>query len=158
MQVGVPGVAAAPVAAESTAEVAPAPRVAAAAPVAPSFIPPAAISAGPRPAVAAPAAARAEPMAEAELVNAQPRPAPAPKRSSLFKTALGIGKQMAAPTATRAEPTLPSMPAHGSHGPASTPATPAQSRLSIDPQVRVKPAQESDDLLDIPAFLRRQAN
>ncbi|MDB5366014.1 MAG: cell division protein FtsZ [Rhodospirillales bacterium] len=142
MQVEVPAVAAAPVTAESM--------------VAPSFIPPAAISAGPRPTVAAPAAARAEPMAEAELVNA--RPAPAPKRSSLFKTALGIGRQAAAPTAARAEPTVPSMPAHGSHGPASTPATPAQSRLSIDPQVRVKPAQESDDLLDIPAFLRRQAN
>jgi cell division protein FtsZ len=154
MQVEMPAVAAAPVTAESMAEVAP--RVGAAAPVAPSFIPPAAISAGPRPTVAAPAAARAEPMAEAELVNA--RPAPAPKRSSLFKTALGIGRQAAAPTAARAEPTVPSMPAHGSHGPASTPATPAQSRLSIDPQVRVKPAAESDDLLDIPAFLRRQAN
>jgi cell division protein FtsZ len=152
MQVEVPAVAAAPM-----AELVSAPVVEAVAPVpvapAPSFIPPAAVSAGPRPAVAAPAAARAEPMAEAELLNAQPRQpaAPAPKpRSSLFKTALGIGK---AAVPSRAEPTLPSM------APAPAPAAPAaQSRLSIDPQVRVKSSQESDDLLDIPAFLRRQAN
>jgi cell division protein FtsZ len=164
MQVEVPVVApvAVPVLAEPVAQAAPSAEVAPAAPsvqAAPAFIPPAAISAGPRPTVAAPAATRAEPMAEAELLNA--KPAPAPKRSSLFKTALGIGKAaMPAPAATRAEPTLPSLPqqAPTAAAPATPPAPPAQSRLSIDPQVRVKPAQESDDLLDIPAFLRRQAN
>ncbi|GIL39788.1 cell division protein FtsZ [Roseiterribacter gracilis] len=158
MQVEVP--VAAPVVAEPVvAEAAPVEAVAPVAPAAPAFIPPAAISAGPRPTVAAPAAARAEPMAEAELLNAKPVPPVAPKRSSLFKTALGIGKPAPAPTVSRAEPTLPSMPAPAvAPAPASPPAIPAQSRLSIDPQVRVKPAQESDDLLDIPAFLRRQAN
>ena len=36
---------------------------------------------------------------------------------------------------------------------------PEQPRLDgIDPQDRVRPSQAEEDLLDIPAFLRRQAN
>jgi len=42
--------------------------------------------------------------------------------------------------------------------PAASPARPAQPRLApLDPEERAGTSRE-DDLLDIPAFLRRQAN
>jgi cell division protein FtsZ len=68
---------------------------------------------------------------------------------------------------TRATSTIP---AWSKREPTTTPvaATPAptapilapaeQPRLALDPEVRLSPSQAAEDLLDIPAFLRRQAN
>ena len=99
------------------------------------------------------------------------RPAPAPvdtagrKATSLFQRMTGVGRprpQAAEPT----EPRLTAPPATprpvASLRDASKPAPaphPEQPRLDgIDPQDRVRPSQAEEDLLDIPAFLRRQAN
>jgi cell division protein FtsZ len=62
------------------------------------------------------------------------------------------GTGRARPAATTARPTVPAAPT------APTPAA-AQPRLGgLDPADRVAGQKSEDDLLDIPAFLRRQAN
>ncbi|MFM7347414.1 MAG: cell division protein FtsZ, partial [Tagaea sp.] len=129
----------------------------------------------------APAAAAqpapANPFAEAELVNATkaPQPAAPKRRPSLFErmTRTGVAKTETAPEAPRAQPTLV-MPQGGIMPTAAQPAAPAaiqpplatpapapqtaQPRLGgLDPSDRLAPKAE-DDLLEIPAFLRRQAN
>jgi cell division protein FtsZ len=43
--------------------------------------------------------------------------------------------------------------------PRVTPAAPSQPRLGqLDPSERLAPSNREEDILDIPAFLRRQAN
>jgi cell division protein FtsZ len=126
------------------AEAAPAP----AARTEPAFI-------APRPAEPAQTAAAqtqraADPFAAAELANAAPRAEPVKEKRrgpSLFERVTGTGRARAQAQAAASTPAAPAAPA---------PA--AQPRLGgLDPVDRTAaPAQ--DDLLDIPAFLRRQAN
>jgi cell division protein FtsZ len=141
------------------------------APPAEAFIPP-------KPVETAPAAssqpAPANPFAEAELVNATKAAQPsAPKRRpSLFErmTRTGVARTETAAEAPRLQPTLVMpqggiMPAAASAAPPPAPLAPpapaaqvVQPRLGgLDPSDRLTPKAE-DDLLEIPAFLRRQAN
>ncbi|MFN7189965.1 MAG: cell division protein FtsZ, partial [Rhodospirillales bacterium] len=153
------------------------PAPVAAQPVAPqpveAYIPPKPVE------VAQAAASPANPFAEAELVNAAktaaPAVKPAPRKVSLFErmTRTGQARSEAAPAAAepvRSQPplaapigamTLPTQPAAAAApAPATAPAAPAtsQPRLGgLDPADRIQSKTE-DDLLEIPAFLRRQAN
>lgn len=132
------------------------------------FIAPAPVD--PSTAAAQPAQARAEPaqadpFAEAAMANPPPPPvARAPERApqrpqpevrmekprapSLFERVTG--------TARRAAPPVAAQPARS---PVTPPPAQPQPRLGqIDPGERLAYSQVEDDLLDIPAFLRRQAN
>ncbi len=171
----------APAPAPVVAEAAPAPVMAEPAPAelpsapAEAFIPP-------KPVEVAPAAAHApapvNPFAEAELMNAtKPAAAAAPKRRpSLFERMTRSGGARTEGEAPRAQPTLvtpqggimpaasaPAAPVAAPAAPAPVAAAPvapapAQPRLGgLDPTDRLAPKAE-DDLLEIPAFLRRQAN
>jgi cell division protein FtsZ len=89
--------------------------------------------------------------------------APARPRSrgpSLIERVTGVGRvRLTQPTATPAPtPTAaPPAPARPTTAPSGAPR-PAQPRLaSLEPEEQSASAKE-DDLLDIPAFLRRQAN
>jgi cell division protein FtsZ len=172
----------APAPAPVVAEAAPAPALAEPAPAelpaasAEAFIPPKPVEVAP---AAAQAPAPANPFAEAELMNAtKPAAAAAPKRRpSLFERMTRSGMARTEGEAPRAQPTLvappqggimPTAPAAPVAAPAaSAPApvaavpvapAPAQPRLGgLDPTDRLAPKAE-DDLLEIPAFLRRQAN
>jgi len=122
--------------------------------------------------VAHAASSPANPFAEAELVNAAK---PAPRKASLFErmTRTGQARSEAAPVAAetiRSQPTLAApigamtLPmqsvAATIPAPAAAPTAPAasQPRLGgLDPIDRIQSKTE-DDLLEIPAFLRRQAN
>ncbi len=159
----------APAAAETVAE----PVAIAPAPVAEAFIPPKPVE------VAAPAAAAptqpANPFAEAELVNAAKAAAPKPVRKpTIFERMTRTGTARSESETTRSQPTLVApvggiMPAPAAAAPAPTSApapapapapqpVTAQPRLGgLDPSDRVQSKSE-DDLLEIPAFLRRQAN
>jgi cell division protein FtsZ len=112
-----------------------------------AFIAPRAVE----PAVARPPAAAAavtpDPYAAAAMENGG-RPAPAKKTRgpSLFERVTGVG---------RSRPAEPERPQQRT---AST-AQPQQPRLgSLDPNDRLVGSKTEEDLLDIPAFLRRQAN
>ena len=105
---------------------------------------------------------KAEPFAESAIVNAgRERPRPV----SLFERVTGLGRaRQPEPPAMREAPTVsappPPMPAPRSALPAREPTRtqPQQAKLgNLDPSDRLKPAHD-DDLLEIPAFLRRQAN
>jgi cell division protein FtsZ len=90
-----------------------------------------------------------------------------PKSVSLFERVTGLGRAKAADAPAPAQPARetvaqPASPAPRMAPPVREPArapVPAQQpRLgNLDPADRLKPAHD-DDLLDIPAFLRRQAN
>jgi cell division protein FtsZ len=97
-----------------------------------------------RPATLAAPAVAPDPLAAAAMENGG-RP-PAKKRGpSLFERVTGVGRARAAAPETRA--------------PAAAPPQPAQQRLgALDPAERLAPARNEEDVLDIPAFLRRQAN
>ncbi|MCZ8122778.1 MAG: cell division protein FtsZ [Magnetospirillum sp.] len=151
---------------------------------APAPLPPAAPEAfiPPKPVEVAPTAATppspANPFAEAELVNASkaPQSATPKRRPSLFErmTRSGMARAETPAETARVQPTL-AAPQGGimpTAAPAAAPAatiepplaTPApapqavQPRLGgLDPSDRLAPKAE-DDLLEIPAFLRRQAN
>ena len=89
-----------------------------------------------------PDAAPANPFATADLVNAGP--------ASTGEKRTGFGKLFRKVTSTTAE---------RKPGPAKPAAAPAQPSLGgMDPKDRLKTSEAEDDLLDIPAFLRRQAN
>jgi len=143
----------------------------------PPFIPPRAIE----PARHGPtAAARPDPFAEAALANGGGdirrggRQATGGRSLGLFERITGgRARQRRAEEAATAEtrPTAPASPAPGRAGPtAGAPQAPqpaakpagepaAQSRLSgLDARERINVKSGEDDLLDIPAFLRRQAN
>ena len=143
-------------------EPAPAPVPAAdAKPAKDAFVPPAAVQPRtPAPAAERPADRAVRPAAPAPLDQAGGR-----KATSLFQRMTGVGRtrpqapepaeprltgsQAARPVATLRDATI--KPAPAPH--------PEQPRLDgIDPQDRVRPSQPEEDLLDIPAFLRRQAN
>jgi cell division protein FtsZ len=114
-----------------------------------------------------PAARPADAFRASDLVNAAPRPEPARSRGpSLFRqiTGLGLKAERAEPAApARAEaarPTAAQQPTTQPVGqPAGQTAAAAQPRLgALHPSDRVRPSQSDDEMLDIPAFLRRQAN
>jgi len=107
-----------------------------------------------------------DPMAEAAMVNGAaietPKKSTASKGPSLFERVTGGAKNKVSmfgqAKVENAEAPRPSAAA-------STPAT--QLRTSsmqeptlggLDPEERLQPSQSEEDLLDIPAFLRRQAN
>ncbi|MDA0238835.1 MAG: cell division protein FtsZ [Proteobacteria bacterium] len=131
--------------------------------------------------------ARANPFAVADMVNgggevqaAEPAPAPAPKPSlSLFERVTGVTRadnrppaaetprpQVATPQVSEtpapqpapqpvAQP-APEVVAESVPEPVSQPEAPLLG--AVDPSDRLDAPREDDDLLDIPAFLRRQAN
>ena len=164
----------APAAIETVVEAAPAPMPApvAAAPAAEAFIPPRPVEVAP---TAAAPAQPANPFAEAEMVNAAKTTAAKPaRRPTLFERMTRTGTARTEGEAPRSQPTLvppvggimptAAAPVTATPAPAPAPApTPApqvaaQPRLGgLDPTDRIQPKSE-DDLLEIPAFLRRQAN
>jgi cell division protein FtsZ len=118
-----------------------------------AFIAPRPVDPGParpmpvtQPAIAQPSSAAAGPAAPG---NALPRPKG--RVPSLIERVTGVGRAR--------PPAPPSVPAPDrSPRPAAAPARPAQARLTpLEPEERPGTSKE-DDLLDIPAFLRRQAN
>ena len=114
-----------------------------------------------------------DPYAEAAMANGPPPVRPTAKERgrgpSLFERVTGTGRarqaQPAAPSARPATPPASPVSAHTeveatqtSQSHVAQPA-PAQPRLGgLDPADRIAPGRVEDDLLDIPAFLRRQAN
>jgi cell division protein FtsZ len=114
-----------------------------------AFIAPRPVDPGPvRPVpVVPPIAAQPAAAAAGPVRDAQP-PRPRGRVPSLIERVTGVGRRPPPPVAPRAAAPLP---------PAATPR-PAQPRLApLDPEPR-PPASKDEDLLDIPAFLRRQAN
>jgi cell division protein FtsZ len=124
-----------------------------------------------------PAAERREAFIPPQPVEAQRAPATAPerftppaaaepapqakKRPSLFGMVTGLGRRIVegsdpAEAAARAEPEA----AAAAPSPSAAPRAqqPQQPTLSVSPGERPRLSQEDQDMLDIPAFLRRQAN
>lgn len=133
---------------------------------APQFVPPAAQALPPR----APEGLRQpNPFAEADMVN---KPAEPKKKASLFDRITGVARGRAGDAepapARQAEPQFtrvqaPAAPAPAQQAPAATVTrteqAPRQADLGlITTAERPVPSRPQDDLLDIPAFLRRQAN
>lgn len=109
-----------------------------------------------RPMVAQAAPIEADPFAAAAIANgSRERP-----RESLFARVTGLGRtrqaELQAPRETAASPLPPVRTAAPVREPVRT--QPQQTKLgNLDPADRLKAAHD-DDLLEIPAFLRRQAN
>ena len=127
-----------------------------------AFIPPKPVEPQTRPVVvAAPVVAAADPFAAAAMTNGAKPAAPRKVRSpTLFERVTGAARH-------RERPPEPAIPAVAPPAPAPTaPAQPAaprtepqQPRLGpLDPADRVTVSKAEEDLLEIPAFLRRQAN
>ncbi|MBM3598894.1 MAG: cell division protein FtsZ [Alphaproteobacteria bacterium] len=95
----------------------------------------------------------ANPIAEADMLNAGKQPLLKPRSTNLFQkiTGLGLGRS----TPKTPQPTEPKL---------TQPAAPATVRPAAGPAQQAMPEMErparaaDDDQLDIPAFLRRQAN
>ncbi len=114
-------------------------------------VPPPSEVPGGRPAYVAQPAVAPDPYAAAAMENGGRQPEQRPRATrapSLFERVKSVGRQR-----TSAEPELPTwnqQPQAGQRG--------AQQRLgSVDQSDRIQP-QKEEELLDIPAFLRRQAN
>ena len=108
-------------------------------------------------------AAPADPMKAADMANASGS-GDAPKSGTrLFRAITGLGlsgkredASESAPAETRAAAPAPQPTVQPA---AETPAKPVQPRLgALNPGDLVRSSQKEDDLLDIPALLRRQAN
>jgi len=109
-----------------------------------------------------------DPFKEADLVNGGSSDDSRRRGPNLFQRITGAAREsrpeMPAPRVTPpASRTAPEQPASASQPekPRETAPQPApkQARLSgVDPEDRLKTSQSDDDLLEIPAFLRRQAN
>ncbi|MBY0430848.1 MAG: cell division protein FtsZ, partial [Rhodospirillales bacterium] len=90
------------------------------------------------------------------------RPAP-PRSPSLFER-VTMAARNNRPTASPAAPPAPApapQPAPKAFQPEPAPAAAqpqAQARLAVDRNDRLQTSRTEEDLLDIPAFLRRQAN
>ncbi len=100
-----------------------------------AFIPPAPVATQ-RPAQVV---VQADPFGEADLANAARQQAPQAQKVG------GLFSRMAAPPRQQQQ-AQPQATVH------------VQPKLSIEPMDSAKPARADDDMLDIPAFLRRQAN
>ena len=99
-------------------------------------------------------------MAEADAVNAGRRPEPKKSRAfQLFRRMTGGGDETVEEAV--AEPRKPA-PAPARTAAPAAPAAPTRRADSTmktpDPQDRLSPPREDEDLLEIPSFLRRQAN
>ena len=126
-----------------------------------AFVPPAAVQ--PRAAAQAadrPADRTVRPAAPPPLDQAGGR-----KATSLFQRMTGVGRtrpqapEPAEPRLTGSQATRPVATLRDATIKPAPAPHPEQPRLDgIDPQDRVRPSQPEEDLLDIPAFLRRQAN
>ena len=109
-----------------------------------------------------------DPFKEADLVNGGSSDDSRRRGPNLFQRITGAAREsrpeMSAPRVTPpAARTAPEQPASTTQPekPRETAPQPApqQARLSgVDPEDRLKTSQSDDDLLEIPAFLRRQAN
>jgi cell division protein FtsZ len=131
-----------------------------------AFMPPKPIETPVKPAVAPVATAEPEAVAPA-MAEAAPRPVqkPASRVPSLFERVTKAGRLLhreePEPPAARVAPAAAAAPAAPAPAPAPAPtpapAASAQAKLGpLDPAER--PGAKEEDLLDIPAFLRRQAN
>ena len=110
------------------------------------------------------AATASDAFKEADLVNGGSADDARRKGPNLFQRITGAARD-AKPEipAARVNPpaarTAPEQPAIASTPDKREETAPQQSRLSgVDPDDRLKTSQSDDDLLEIPAFLRRQAN
>jgi len=105
--------------------------------------------------------AAADPFKEADLLNGGQKDDSRRRGGNLFQRITGTGRERrpeppaaASETEIRSEPSKPATIAEKPQENA-----PQQSRLAgMDPEDRVQTSQGDDDLLEIPAFLRRQAN
>jgi cell division protein FtsZ len=108
-----------------------------------------------------------EPVAAAPQVEAvRPAPKPASRGPSLFERVTKAGRLLhreepeiarVAPVMTAATAPAPTPAPMPAPTPTPAPAPTAQAKLGpLDPAER--PGSKEEDLLDIPAFLRRQAN
>ena len=106
-------------------------------------------------------AASSDPFKEADLVNGGSADDSRRRGPNLFQRITGSSRD-AKPEA--AKPATPPSPAPAQPSAETKPekpqeTAPQQARLSgVDPDDRVQTSQTDDDLLEIPAFLRRQAN
>ena len=129
-----------------------------------SFIPPRPIEAPPRPAMQTPATQ--VPLTQMPIQHATPAAVQTEKKRSysLFERVTGAARRAestaapAAPQPQRAIPTLGTGGSPRAHHIESNIAPAGQPRLGIDGPARPKASTPEDDLLEIPAFLRRQAN
>tara|TARA_A100001037_G_scaffold280264_2_gene282860 strand:- start:16 stop:1785 length:1770 start_codon:yes stop_codon:yes gene_type:complete len=130
-------------------------------PPADAFIPPIPMEAQSR----TPQAERPEPFAEAAMTNGAPTTSNRSGSPSLLERMTGTGRAKkqrevaepaapapSAPTATKPDAPAPS-PVPAPAAEATAPAMP-----QVEPSDRLAPPRPDEDLLDIPAFLRRQAN
>jgi len=125
-----------------------------------SFIPPKPIEPQTRPATVAAPVVTPDPYAAAAMANGgRPQPPRKVRGPSLFERVTGAARHREPP----AEPTIAATPAPPAATappqPQPAPAQPQQPRLGpLDPADRVTVSKGEEDLLEIPAFLRRQAN
>jgi cell division protein FtsZ len=109
-----------------------------------------------------PGVPRQVPLAHPAVPPAADAPArPRGRGPSLIERVTGVGRVRATPTAASPAPITAPPPAptpRPASQPSATAARPVQPRLApLEPEERTS-ANKEDDLLDIPAFLRRQAN
>ena len=108
----------------------------------------------PRPMQAEPAVKRAEPFAEAAIENAGGENVAQRRKPTFFERVTGVAaREKSAPAhEERIEPEA------GPARPPETDETEQEKLGSMDPARRVTPTDADREMLDIPAFLRRQAN
>jgi cell division protein FtsZ len=125
-----------------------------------SFIPPKPVEPQTRPATVAAPVVTPDPYAAAAMANGgRPQPPRKVRGPSLFERVTGAARHRE----PAAEPTIAATPAPPAatapSQPQPAPAQPQQPRLGpLDPADRVTVSKGEEDLLEIPAFLRRQAN
>jgi cell division protein FtsZ len=102
----------------------------------------------PRPVDAGPA--RPVPLTQSSVAAGDPQPRPKGRVPSLIERVTGVGRGRAAPPAPERPIARPVAP--------PAPARPSQPRLAPLENEDRPGANKEDDLLDIPAFLRRQSN
>ena len=102
-----------------------------------------------------------DPFKEADLVNGGSVDDSRRRGPNLFQRITGATRDAKPESAATATPANPSMarPVSAPQPEKPQETAPQQTRLSgVDPDDRVQTSQTDDDLLEIPAFLRRQAN
>ena len=108
---------------------------------------------------------RPEPFAEAAMTNGVPTTSSRSGSPNLLERMTGTGRakkqreaaELSVPTPSTTITAKPDTPALGAV-PAPTVEATAPVMAQVDPEDRLAPPRPDEDLLDIPAFLRRQAN